>query len=552
MGWASGMRAGIAIGEAFNKGRQQQAYEEIQAQKPEELQGYTTDDAAQLEAAARTGLYDIIPQYAEPTPQQRDPNRMNPVEFERNMTQDPRGVFTGYKVVPKAQMFQGQPVEQPEAGLVAPSRVTDFLGQRYAGELPENRQVGLRSRALAEATTDPVERQRLLADAIKQEREAVLAAREDELYPLKLKGAQLDVRAKEQGIEDTDLSLEQKKRQEKERLNMASYQEAVNALPEEQQNDPRALMALATKFKLTTKQQDQLIADKTNRSTNEITLARTQIQKLVSGKNLDQLSELHKTNDALDPGRHFKVLRDSKGGVVLQMVDSKTGDPIGAPAFSGTEAQATAYLYKAATSPESLVEFAASMEKAALDRQKTEAEITYKGQLGQAAITNADAAKANATSTENYRRTQGLQKFVNANGETVILDIGKLPVRDDGTVAIPQGLRPATEKVEPSEAVVQKLAENLFGTPIPGGGMGKDGKPRLYTASEAYAEAYRTAFEARNPGSKRRAPKTAADLLAEEIELRRQAGPRGGPNAVGIDGTQRRMQTRPFEPNQDF
>jgi hypothetical protein len=169
MGWASGMRAGIAIGEAFNKGRQERAYEEIQAQKPEELQGYTAQQGAELEAAAKTGLYDI------------------------GMKTDDAGNFQGYTVTPKARLYQGQPVEQPEAGLVAPSRVTDFLGQRYAGELPENRQVGLRSRALAEATVDPVERQRLMSAATDEERKAVLAERQDKLFPLQLEAAQQGV-----------------------------------------------------------------------------------------------------------------------------------------------------------------------------------------------------------------------------------------------------------------------------------------------------------------------------------------------------------------------
>ena len=211
MGWASGFSAGTRLGEAILKGQQRRAYEDIQSQKAEGSQGYTTDDAAQLEAAAQTGLYDIIPQYAEPTPQQRDPNRMNPVELQRNMTEDPRGEFTGYKVVPKAQMFQGQPVEQPEAGLVAPSRVTDFLGQRYAGDLSENRQVGLRSRALAEATVDPMERQRLLNEAIEQERKAVLAQREDELYPLQLKGAQQGITKSQLDIDDAQRKADEAK-----------------------------------------------------------------------------------------------------------------------------------------------------------------------------------------------------------------------------------------------------------------------------------------------------------------------------------------------------
>ena len=368
--------------------------------------------------------------------------------------------------------------------------------------------------------------------------------------PLALQKAEKDISLADLNLQEKGYTLETLKQQQTERTNMASYQAAVAALPPDQQNNSQVLVDLATKFKLTTKQQDELIAARAGRSTNEITLARNDITKLIKNKSLDELSELHKTNDMLDPGRHFEVLRDKKGAVTLQMVDSATGKPIGAPAFTGSEAEATKYLYTAASAPETLAEYAASVAKAKLDATKTQSEIDKNKALGAAAVTNAAAAKANATSTENYRRAQGLQKFVNANGDTVILDVAKLPVRDDGTVQIPQGLRPATEKVEPSEAVVQKLAENLIGTPK--GGLDEEGKPLVYSASEAYAEAYRTAFAARNPGSVRRAPKTPADILAEEIELRRQAGPRGGPNAVGIDGTQRRMQIRPFEPNQDF
>ena len=188
MGWASGMRAGIAIGEAFNKGRQERAYEEIQAQKPEELQGYTAQQGAELEAAAKTGLYDI------------------------GMKTDDAGNFQGYTVTPKARLYQGQPVEQPEAGLVAPSQVTDFLGQRYAGALDEGRQTGLRSRAMAEATVDPVTRQRLLADAFRQEREAILAAREDELYPLKRRQAELGVESSQQALTQGQLAIDEAER----------------------------------------------------------------------------------------------------------------------------------------------------------------------------------------------------------------------------------------------------------------------------------------------------------------------------------------------------
>ena len=529
MGWAAGFQAGTRLGEAILKGRQRQAYEDIQSQKAEGLQGYTADQGAELEAAAQTGLYDI------------------------GVKTDSAGNFQGYTVQPKAQTFQGQPVEQPEAGLVAPSRVTDFLGQRYAGDLPEARQVGLRSRALAEATVDPIERQRLLSAAIKEERDAILAQREDELYPLRKRELELGLDSAETENKTKKLTLAEKERAAQEAENMTAFQAAVAALPPEQQNNSRTLMDLATKYKLTTKQQDQLIADRTNRSTNEITLARNEISKLVKGKSLDELSALHKTNDMLDPGRHFEVLRDSKGGVILQMVDSTTGDPIGTPAFRGSEAEATKYLYTAATAPETLVEYAASLEKARLDAKKTQAQIDKDRALGLAAERNAASNAANATSTEAFRRAQGLKPFTNAAGEVVMVDVAKLPVNADGTISMPKGLRPARENVEPSEAVVNKIAEGLIGTPIPGAGL-KDGEPVVYDAATAYTEAYRQAFVARNPGAQRNAPKNRLDQLEEELKLRLSAGSRGGPGIQTnpASRTPTRLGMMPFEPTQDF
>ena len=570
MGWAAGFQAGTRLGEAILKGRQRQAYEDIQSQKAEGLQGYTVDDAAKLEELAKSGLYDIVPQYAEPTPQQRDPNLMNPVELERNMTQDPRGVFTGYRAVPKAEIAARaqDPQNRQYSGLaprdINPSRVTDFLGQRYAGDLPEARQVGLRSRALAEATVDPIERQRLLSAAIKEERDAILAQREDELYPLKKRELELGLDSAETENKTKKLTLAEKERAAKEAENMTEFQAAVAALPPEQQNDSRTLMDLATKYKLTTKQQDQLIADRTNRSTNEITLARNEITKLVKGKSLDELSALHKTNDMLDPGRHFEVLRDNKGNVTLQMVDSTTGDPIGPPAFRGSEAEATKYLYTAATAPETLVEYAASLEKARLDAKKTQAQITKDEALGLAATRNAASNAANAASTETYRRSQGIKAFTNDAGDVVMIDVGRLPPKQGGLpgeVETPKGLRPVRENVEPSEAVVNKMAEMLFGQPIPGAGLDKDGKPIVYDAVSAYEEAYRRAYLSRNPGAQRKAPKSAADLLAEEIAakaredaLRNSAGPRGGPGLQTnpASRTPTRLGMMPFTPSQDF
>ena len=407
---------------------------------------------------------------------------------------------------------------------------------------------------------EPEKAAQLEADARRSLAEIETSEYQAKARPLALRAAELGIEKNTQDLATGALTLAEKQRAAKEADNLQSFQGAVAALPPEQQNNSRILMDLATKFNLTTQQQDKLIADRANRSTNEITLARNEITKLVKGKSLDQLSELHKTNDMLDPGRHFEVLRDSKGGVILQMVDSTTGDPIGTPAFRGSEAEATKYLYTAATAPETLVDYAASLEKARLDAKKTQAQITKDEALGLAATRNAASNAANATSTEAFRRAQGLKPFTNAAGEVVMVDVAKLPVNADGTISMPKGLRPARENVEPSEAVVNKIAEGLIGTPIPNAGL-KDGEPIVYDAATAYTEAYRQAFVARNPGAQRNAPKSPADLLAEEIAararedaLRKAGGSRGGPGIQTnpASRTPSRLGMMPFEPTQDF
>ena len=403
---------------------------------------------------------------------------------------------------------------------------------------------------------EPEKAAQLEADARRSLAEIETSEYQAKARPLALRAAELGIDKQTQDLATGALTLAEKQRAAKEAENLQSFQGAVAALPPEQQNNSRTLMDLATKFNLTTQQQDKLIADRANRSTNEITLARNEITKLVKGKSLDQLSDLHKTNDMLDPGRHFEVLRNSKGGVILQMVDSATGDPIGPPAFKGSEAEATKYLYTAATAPETLVEYAASLEKARLDAKKTQAQITKDEALGLAATRNAASNAANAATTEAYRRSQGIKPFTNAAGEVVMVDVAKLPVNADGTISMPKGLRPARENVEPSEAVVNKIAEGLIGTPIPGAGL-KDGEPIVYDAATAYTEAYRQAFVARNPGAQRNAPKSPADLLAEEIAararedaLRKAGGSRGGPGIQTnpASRTPSRLGMMPFDP----
>lgn len=164
MGWASGLQAGIQLGNAFKQGQERRRMEDIQQATPETSQGYTAEQGAQLEAMAKA---------------------INP-ETGRPYYQVNAGEGGNYTVTPDFTESQrpvgltGTPTENAPIAYDQ-QRVTNFLGKRYEGELAPERVEGLRTRAMAEATADPRMRQQMLMEATRAEREAVEA-------PLRLQG----------------------------------------------------------------------------------------------------------------------------------------------------------------------------------------------------------------------------------------------------------------------------------------------------------------------------------------------------------------------------
>lgn len=109
--------------------------------KPEEMQGFTTEDADQLRAAADSGQYDI------------------------GIKTDENGEFKGYTVTPKADPSQ--------TGTIAMQGVTDFLGNRTAGRMSQDQQDRARLMAMAGVLEkyDPQEGMRLRREVKTQERD---------------------------------------------------------------------------------------------------------------------------------------------------------------------------------------------------------------------------------------------------------------------------------------------------------------------------------------------------------------------------------------------
>lgn len=139
------------VGQDFELGK-------IADAKPEEMQGFTTDDTAQLEAAANSGQYDI-----------------------GTKTKDD-GTFEAYTVTPKADPTQ--------TGTIAMQGVTDFMGNRTAGGMAPAQLQSAKERAMAGVImkSDPVQGMRMMRDVSQGERD-------DQRW---------DRQTKQWGIEDAD------------------------------------------------------------------------------------------------------------------------------------------------------------------------------------------------------------------------------------------------------------------------------------------------------------------------------------------------------------
>jgi hypothetical protein len=128
-GLAGGMQTGLQFGEAIRKRRMEDELAQAYA-KPETSQGYTAETGQQLEELAKTGAYDIVPQYAPAAEGQT------------------QGVFTGYQAVPKAGLdLQGDVPAAPMA--FNPQQVQDYGGRRVAGQFDPTQLRGLQMQEAA-------------------------------------------------------------------------------------------------------------------------------------------------------------------------------------------------------------------------------------------------------------------------------------------------------------------------------------------------------------------------------------------------------------------
>jgi hypothetical protein len=114
----------------------------------------------------------------------------------------------------------------------------------------------------------------------------------------------------------------------------------------------------------------------------EFKASQQRIQKLVKNQGLDGLLKAHKESNDLDPGSHFEVIRGKGGAVSLNRVDTATGQVIQPNVFSGSEAETTAYLNKAAMDPATIIDYTMNLQRSKADIAAKEASTAKDRALG--------------------------------------------------------------------------------------------------------------------------------------------------------------------------
>jgi hypothetical protein len=523
MGWASGMRAGIDIGRAYNEGVERKRLEGIRTAAPETSQGYTAEQGQQLEAMASAinpetgrpyynvqvgegGNYTVTPDFTE--------------------AQTPRtGMDTGSQYgVANVEL---QPTGLGRAGVAAQpipfnqQRVTDFLGRRFEGELTPDRIEAMRSRAMAEGLSDPRQRQAALAEATRAEREA-------EEAPLRQEALRTQVEAGKLGLKKVGFELTAAERTAADAQKMDDFSAWRSQNP---QADFAAMSAKAQELGMSTDAQFKIASNFTGIKEQEFKASQQRIQELVKDQGLDGLLKAHKESKDLDPNSHFEVTRGQGGRITLNRVNTATGEIVQPNVFSGSEAETTAYLNKQAMNPATVIDFTMNLEKNKSGLAKDAAAIE-----ASKATTNLYSARAKGLQADDatQARLKDIRdQFTALTPEQKLGPEGRALEREYNMVTAGPGKQVSTgaaPRPEVTAAAVASYAKDLVGKPS---GEMKDGKPVRYTAETAAAAA-RRALSAQDGAAADPAAADPADALIEAMRKNAPAQQQATPAGQGL------------------
>lgn len=321
---------------------------------------------------------------------------------------------------------------------MGPRTVTDFLGQRTEGSLSAGGIDAARGRAYADvvSSTDPVKGLQMRRDAASMDREAARFKAEEEMRPLQRRAAELQVsggeRTERAGVR-SDL--------------LTTIDDQIAQMPED------ALKVYAAQV-----------------NTNS-----TDLPMLFVGKTKDGFQFLSRDPKTGEPGT--KPMTYS----TAQMRDLARVSIYASTGF-GKESQAllkdtSKELYDMLYKDAQLTETTVRSGNDALGKQKG---------LEHDRAQLADAQRRTGIAASQARQagaqSRNLKEYVNAKGETVLVDTSMLRAGPDGVVPIPTGLRPKTAR-----PVDQRAAVDMAKTLVESGMADPDAPGQPLTMEKAMA-----------------------------------------------------------------
>ena len=470
MGFASGFQAGSSAVERGLKMRDEEKLKEELAKinaDPESFNDYTPAQQQQIQGLQASGAYDVE---AIPGAQGQPPT----LNYAPRQGLDLQGDMPGGSIQ------------------ISPQPVQRYAGQTTAGQFSPDQREGLRARAIARAVMSSGDYRggaALMADATRAEREAKEA-------PLRLRGLENQIALSGQQIESGNYDIATKKRTQEANVRTDAFSTWQSQNPNATSAD---MFREARRLGMPPEEQFKIASNVTGLKEQSLKNNELVIKEMVQNKSLDQLSALHKDNDLIDPGSHFEVLRSKSGQVTLQRVDSKTGKALGGPTFTGSEAEATRYLYQAATAPESIVDFTTTLEKTKAAIAASKATLT--NALAQAGVANARVNLTKSQQTQlddlNTNRKKALgyaEQFEELDEKEKSGEKGRNLIKQFNLFNAKAGGQTGLERMQPpekpekriSDASVATYAKELIGKLT---GRMVNGKPERYTATTAPAAA---------------------------------------------------------------
>ena len=207
------------------------------------------------------------------------------------------------------------------------------------------------------AVRNPAEAMRMQAALAAEERQAARTPLELEVLRGQAASGALSRRQAELQIQEAERQAQQRQRAD------AFTAQLTEARRQNPNMTPSAMFQMASESGLGTAEIYQVMQNITGVDKALFEQGERDIKKMIRGKGLDGIVDQFNKSDLIGPGRNYRVDRDPKSGAVsLTLIDAATGNAVGGAQRFANEGEATGYLSRMATNPETVGEYVANLE----------------------------------------------------------------------------------------------------------------------------------------------------------------------------------------------